>query len=383
VSERIIPVTELVYNGCSGDGYSTIVNGQVYDESNPTGQELFLSAEGCDSLVSIALSFTAPASVNVATVLCPGEALLLSNGSLISDPGIYIDTLTTANGCDSVVNIELSFTVPISASTAFSICPDEPYVLSNGELADLPGEYIDTLVAANGCDSVLFIELSLYRSDTSYFTREICPGETVSVGSAEYGPGDTYTSLEQNIFGCDSLIITQLLDYPAPLARIDTFVRVTQSIISPFSNDIPDEYTISWTPAAVLSCATCPNPVVLSNEGITAFQLSLLDSIGCRWEYPIAIEYVCNVFVPNAFSPNGDGFNDLFMPYTSGCPVQLFQMEIFDRWGGRVFYSEDASTGWDGMLNGKKAEQGVYVYLIRLQEFGQEKMLTGDVVLFR
>ncbi len=383
ISEHIIPVTPIVYSGCAGNGYSISVNGQVYDEGNPSGQELFVTNNGCDSLVSITLFFTAPTNIEVTTVLCPGESLLLSNGNLANTPGIYIDTLTTAIGCDSIVNIDLSFTTPISASTAFSICPDEPYILSNGELADMPGTYIDTLEAANGCDSVLFIDLSFYRTDTSYFTRELCPGETVTVDNVDYGPGATFSLVEQNVFGCDSLLVTQLFAYPTPLARIDTFVRVTQSIVSPFSNDIPDRYTISWTPSEILGCDDCPNPVVLSNEGITALQLTLLDSIGCLWVYPISVEYVCNVFVPNAFSPNGDGSNDLFMPYTSGCPVQLFSMDIFDRWGGEVFHTDDIMTGWDGMLNGKKAEQGVYVYLITLKEFGEEKMLAGDVALLR
>ncbi|MCB9338219.1 MAG: gliding motility-associated C-terminal domain-containing protein [Lewinellaceae bacterium] len=383
VADHVIPPTDLTYNGCDGDGYSIIVNGQVYNQAYPSGQETFTTSGGCDSLVNVSLSFTAPSFTAVTTVLCAGEWLVLSNGDATSIPGIYVDTLTASNGCDSIVTIDLSFTSPISATTAISTCPDEPLVLSNGTLAAMPGSYVDTLVASNGCDSVLFIELSFYRTDSTYFIREICPGETVAIDNLSYGAGSSYAVVATNIFGCDSLLVTNLVAYPPPLVNIDTFVQVTQSVISPFNNHIPPHYGIEWSPSEVLSCPDCPNPVILSNNGVTMFQISLTDSTGCVWKYPISVEYVCNVFVPNAFSPNGDGINDLFQPFSSGCPVQAFSMDIFDRWGGKVFHAEDLSAGWDGTFHDKVANPGVYVYLIKLKEFGRDQLLSGEVLLLR
>lgn len=331
VVDRVVPPTNFNRNGCENDGYSITVNGNVYNEQNPTGQELLLTSGGCDSIVNIQLSFFPPTSAAIAPVLCPGEFISLANG----------------------------------------------------QIADSPGSYVDTLVSFSGCDSVLFIELSYYHNDTTYFETQLCPGDSVSVGGAAYVAGDRYTVVAQNIFGCDSLLVTDLILFPAPLVSVDSFVEVTQSDVTPFGNKVPDWYGIAWSPTMGLSCTDCPNPIVLPDASSTLFTLSVLDSIGCVWDFPIGVEYVCNHYVPNVFSPNDDGINDEFKPFSSGCPALGFQFEVFDRWGAKVFHSDDPKLGWDGNYRGKPANQGVYVYVVQLSEYGTDKLLSGDVILLR
>jgi gliding motility-associated-like protein len=76
----------------------------------------------------------------------------------------------------------------------------------------------------------------------------------------------------------------------------------------------------------------------------------------------------CHFYVPNTFSPNGDGDNDLFMPVT-GCLYELYELEIYDRWGNRVFATQNQNEGWDGTFNDKPLPMGVYSYQLRHKKF--------------
>ncbi len=89
------------------------------------------------------------------------------------------------------------------------------------------------------------------------------------------------------------------------------------------------------------------------------------------------------IYLPNAFSPNGDGVNDLLIPF--GKNAFFENMKIFNRWGGLVHDTDDPASGWDGSVRGKPAGTGVYVVLIQyLDEFtGEEKWFSGEVVLIR
>ncbi|MEL6866591.1 MAG: gliding motility-associated C-terminal domain-containing protein [Bacteroidota bacterium] len=96
-----------------------------------------------------------------------------------------------------------------------------------------------------------------------------------------------------------------------------------------------------------------------------------------------------NVFVPNAFSPNGDGYNDEFQPFISvDLSIMDFQFLVFDRWGTQIFSSSDPSIGWDGTLAGKRVDQGVYIWVMEYTiddfELGIVKYKDrGDITLLR
>jgi len=97
------------------------------------------------------------------------------------------------------------------------------------------------------------------------------------------------------------------------------------------------------------------------------------------------VKYVdcsCDLFVPNAFSPNGDGINDFFHPIYL-CPVNEYDLEIFDRWGELTFQTNDIEQKWDGTYNGESCELDVYVYMIHYtnSKTGLRKLLKGNVTL--
>lgn len=94
----------------------------------------------------------------------------------------------------------------------------------------------------------------------------------------------------------------------------------------------------------------------------------------------------CKVFVPNAFSPNDDGVNDIFLPNIA-CPISEYDFKVFDRWGHLIFSSTNQDLGWDGQFKGQPAPATVYVYVLTFKyddEGDAEQTLEmGDVALVR
>jgi len=87
-----------------------------------------------------------------------------------------------------------------------------------------------------------------------------------------------------------------------------------------------------------------------------------------------------NFYIPDAFTPNGDGINDTFG--IAGEAIKTFHMSIYNRWGELLFESDDAAHQWDGNFRGKKAPQGVYVYQVKAQATtGQNAARKGTVTL--
>jgi len=93
------------------------------------------------------------------------------------------------------------------------------------------------------------------------------------------------------------------------------------------------------------------------------------------------------VFFPNAFSPDGDGSNDYFSIYSGFDVEEVISFQVFDRWGGLVFSNQnfqpnDDLIGWNGFVNGKKVDSGVYVYYAEiLFKDGLVEQFVGDVTV--
>jgi gliding motility-associated-like protein len=139
-----------------------------------------------------------------------------------------------------------------------------------------------------------------------------------------------------------------------------------------------------------LSCIDCPAPNV-SVRNTATYRVDVSNAGGCKSSDDITIHAVCNggnYFLPNTFSPNGDGSNDVF--YVRGKGVNRIQsLRIFNRWGQMVFEKRDfspndAGAGWDGTFNGKRADMDVYIYIAEvICENSVIVALKGDVTLIR
>lgn len=136
-----------------------------------------------------------------------------------------------------------------------------------------------------------------------------------------------------------------------------------------------------WTPLNTLSPSNSLMPTVHPAQ-TTTYQLVTESPEGCKGKGEITIEVVSPLFVPNSFTPNGDGKNDLFrIPPQE--KVNFVQLTVFDRWGNKIFETKDVRQGWDGSLQMKPSPVGTYIYLLKVRERSQVKVVKGTVLLMR
>lgn len=138
-----------------------------------------------------------------------------------------------------------------------------------------------------------------------------------------------------------------------------------------------------WTPATALSDPSIKNPVSMPDNTIT-YQLNVLSDEGCSASDKVVITVYRTLRMPNAFTPNGDGKNDIFRIPPS-TPQQIKHFSVFDRWGTRVFITTDGSQGWNGTYNSMPQPAGTYVWQIEYKDLltGKTVLAKGTVVLIR
>ncbi len=137
----------------------------------------------------------------------------------------------------------------------------------------------------------------------------------------------------------------------------------------------------SWSPADSLSCTNCSNPIA-SPTATTTYVLTLTDANGCTATDSVTIVVDGSLYVPNTFTPNGDGINDMFFAF--GQEIETFEMWIFNRWGELIFTCDDLSIGWDGTYQGDVVQIDTYVWRIKYKEYaGKEGERIGHVNVVR
>ena len=145
-----------------------------------------------------------------------------------------------------------------------------------------------------------------------------------------------------------------------------------------------------WSPGESLSCDTCLSTVA-HNMNTTTYVVTVTSDFGCKDQDTVTIYLFCDesqIFIPNTFTPNGDGQNDVFYPRGSGVrKVKAFR--VYNRWGELLFEKNnftinDVSKAWDGTFNGGGARPDVYVWLLDAEcDTGEPFFMKGDVTLIR
>lgn len=175
-----------------------------------------------------------------------------------------------------------------------------------------------------------------------------------------------------NSSACADTVDRTVLIYPLPVidAGTDKTIIVGSFVtINPTGSAVVDYL---WTPSTALSCTNCYTTIA-APKNTTTYTIKVTDGNGCINTDKINIIVICNdknVFLPNTFSPNNDGANDIFYPRGTGL-FKIQGMRIFNRWGEMVFQKanlvpNDPSYGWDGKYNGKLQGPDVYTYIIEV-----------------
>ncbi|MFT5645958.1 MAG: gliding motility-associated-like protein, partial [Aureispira sp.] len=350
---------------------------------------------GCMDSVETRISLAPPLSLNVPldTILCQPNLTLTANSNqnvqylwsntinfnnilgqnpslqtnVVNNQHVYYVQIEDTLGCIKIDSVLVGYyPVEIVLDSGVLICTTAPVqlVATNLNISDsLSYQWTSTgtIVSGQGTDSIL-----------------VAPTVTTN-----------YSVVAQNQYGCLSTAQT-LVNVSS--SNPGLFIQADQDTV--YSGGAAQllatqqaGYVYTWNRDPTLSEDSIYNPIATPEE-TTTYYLMITDALGCTTADSIIIYVnlpICdepNVFVPNAFSPDGDGYNDVI--YVEGAVITAINFIIYNRWGEQVFQSNDKNIGWDGTFKGKDCSSDVYGYYMQCKCLdGNELIKKGNITLLR
>lgn len=322
------------------------------------------------------------------TVLCLGQSMVLQpsgaatyvwmqNNSLsctncanpVAKPGTttqYFVAGTSAEGCSNIDSITVKVVQPVTVT----LQPVDTLCAGHSIQLSAPGAEVYSWQPSTGL------------SDAHVYNPLASPTVTT-----------TYTvtaSDSNNCFTTTAAAVVQVYQNPT-VSIADSAVTIKQGdSYTPVSKTSADVIRWQWLPPVGLSCNNCAVPVIKPRESAVYSEV-VYNQYGCADTASVSIKVLCNnqnMFIPNTFSPNGDGMNDYFFPRGVGL-YNVKSMRVFNRWGRVVFEklnfpANNPASGWDGKYNGVLQPAGVYVYVIEIVcDNGTVLPVKGDITLLR
>ncbi len=367
-----------------GDGSTSTVPspGHLYPGTGSYEVTFFISdTSGCISKDSVLIgTYVEP----------PVSSFTVSAGPYCS--GIPIDFFDTSTG--QGVAVEWNF-----AGSGTSNLSNPQFTFPTGGTYEICLYTTDSI----GCSDTSCITITVTQGLVADFTvspKTLCVGQEVEVSDASLGNPTTYIWTGDGINGITATTFTityttagtyqinlfisspscfpdsatkfiTVYDYPVINLGPDTDICIDETIQLDAGN--PDYYHL-WSTGETTRFIT----VSLVPQEISV----LVDNFGCSATDTIDIGSACPFFVPNAFTPNGDGVNDYFYVITDG--NQEFVFSIYNRWGQKVFATTDPEIGWDGTFEAAPEEMGVFVYELKtIFTNGTVRIRNGNITLIR
>jgi len=336
----------------------------------------------------------------------------------------YYVEITTPNGClklDSVTVVVISNiplpslpndtlickgdSIPISATGGNSmIWNPSAVVASSSSYTTLAFPDTTTTILAdfiNACgivqDSFLIEVTDVFPSIVNDTT--ICPGDTANLWATntaiyEWSPSlylsntnssnvnsipldnITYSVVCSNTIGCNKTLSVSVNLFQEPYVYAGADQNVNYGVpVALKGKTLMDTYY--WKSEDSLSCIYCLSPI-LSPTQSSEHILFVEDTNGCLNSDTVTLYVNSSIYVPNSFTPNGDGVNDFFT--ILGEEITDFNLQIFDRWGALIFVSTDINKNWDGKFKGKLVQQDAYIWKIRYSDNSQKgRTLIGHI----
>lgn len=364
----------------------------------PAAQFNTFNSVGCDSISYLHLNVIPPPQVTQSLILCSYELPYVWNGITIpvgatSDANYDTFRTTTATGCDSFTILDLTVhnITQIVSNIDTNACGFLDY---KGNTYTTNTLIKDTLFATTGCDSVYINLYIIIHSVIPYYESvDYLACDSITFRDQKYYNDTVIVDSIKNIYGCDSLVIFNKLSvqhFDLQLSSsMSTIVDGEILTLTTSADGVPYSM-LSWTPEHYFTNMMLTEQFFFPKE--TNIYTAIAESSnGCIDTARIEVEVVPlvpEVIMPNAFSPNGDGLNDVFIPifhHNTGYIINYFS--IYNRWGQLVYTLQNSyAKGWDGTYGDKSeyAEEGVYYYFIEVQFInGQKVTLKGDVTLLR
>jgi gliding motility-associated-like protein len=297
---------------------------------------------------------------------------------------------------------------------------------TNDNLAD--GDSVRCIITVNpGCtlpvmyisNSILIHVLSAPATSVSIVALpdNVCKGDTIvftatpvnggSVPAYQWQVDGVNTGTNSALFATNALTEGDEVDclltssvacaQPVPSASISPIIRPAPAIsisvgdtVIPYGQEVPLRTTVDtpvmsyqWMPATGLNDPSIADPVA-SPVVNTVYQVSVLAPDGCTAKAAVDIKVYHPLKMPNAFTPNGDGRNDVFR-IPAFLQINLVNFSVYNRWGERIFSTANNAEGWDGTLNGRFQPAGAYVWRVEYQDLlsGRPAVASGTVMMIR
>lgn len=280
--------------------------------------------------------------------------------------GTYTVTVTDALGCTSAQQVTINTPLPLVAST-------------NATSAYCNGACIGTATANIVGGTVPYsVVWNDPTAQTGTTASSLCPGN--------------YSAIITDANGCTTLSDTAVVLFDSFIPDVDATISddtiyVGQSVTLNATTNASGIASYSWSPATGLSSPNVANPTATPTQ-TTVYTVVMTDALGCSNTDTVLVvvqNVLCEepeIFIPNAFTPNGDSNND-FM-YVRGNTIRELTFRIYNRWGQKVFETNDPSIGWDGTFNGKPATPAVYVYYVDAVCYDNQQFFKkGNISLIR
>lgn len=285
---------------------------------------------------------------------------------VVAPQGNITYTITGIDGHGCVDTTTLDVTIiprtPTTASLGDSICKGS-----------------STQLSASGGTSYLWLPAT-GLSDNQSATPTAKPDTTttymVIIGQGQCHPDTAYATVSV---------------FPLPTVELGDDMTVVAGTVVTLNSNAENATHFEWSPANDLSCTDCADPQV-AVINTTTFTVIVTNPKGCEATDSVTIRVKCDksqIFIPNTFTPNGDGLNDRFYPSGKGISV-VKRLSVFDRWGELLYERhdipvDDPSNGWDGTYKGTQLKPDVYVYIISAvcATTGEIMEYKGDISIVR
>ncbi len=348
----------LTWNDISGETgqvylHNNFLPGNYYYRYMSAGSLSSLSNAKCRIISDIIRIEVLPIFYQATDSICQGLVYPYGNEELETD-GTYVGNFISNKGCDSIVTLDLTF---VENDISFDLSINNPSCLgeSSGTI-----EIQNVVNAAN--PSTYFFENEASNNNNKFFD-ELSPGvydikvvdrfQCVAEQSTELTIGNPFT-----------MNVGQ--DINLKFGEVSDLVRIITSS-SPAS--------VTWTPAdEFLMCTDCTQNRITGVDNKT-YVITAQSEDGCTVTDSIKIivdKEDLQIYIPNAFSPNGDGVNDHFQVYSYAQSIKnIPSVTIFNRWGAVMYEgnlrANTFNDGWDGRYKGKLVQNGVYLYLFKIE----------------
>jgi gliding motility-associated-like protein len=286
-------------------------------------------------------------------------------------PGVYTAVLTDTAGCSTTSN----------AITVYPVTTDSMRIVPSATAicAGTPVQFAAS--AANTGSNPVY----------QWKVNGIAQQQGSPVFSADHFVNGDLISCTLNNPACTTFVSNNVLlrvDQIPVVATGQVFSVIDgqTAVLTPLVSGNPISWL--WTPSAGLSDATVAHPVC-SIAQKTIYNLKVSSSLGCSSSENVEVKVFSGIFIPNSFTPNADGENDVFYIMGGKRGVRVKDLSIFSRWGERIFYVSNGPTndprfGWDGYDKGLRASPGVYTYVAKLiSANGIVTVYKGTITLFR